>query len=172
MISILPINHKNTQRPSFQGRLQVLNQHNYTPLKARSVLEDRILKSQADNATKQGLFDKAIELYKKALDINPEDIETHLSLAKTYNYNKQYQLAIPHLEKYVDSKPDDIENITLLGECYKKAGKFSKAIEKFNKALLVEPNYDYAKNEDVFQIRRHDGNGSITAAFSQPVSHD
>ena len=145
MISILPINHKNTQRASFQGRLQVLNQHNYTPLKARSVLEDRILKSQADNATKQGLFDKAIELYKKALDINPEDIETHLSLAKTYNYNKQYQLAIPHLEKYVDSKPDDIENITLLGECYKKAGKFSKAIEKFNKALLVEPNYDYAK---------------------------
>ena len=39
-------------------------------------------------------------------------------------------------------------------------------------AFIASKAFDYAKNEDVFQIRRHDGNGSITAAFSQPVSHD
>ncbi|MBS4760827.1 MAG: tetratricopeptide repeat protein [Clostridium sp.] len=145
MLSISPAQNVNNKKTSFGKKLQVLNSNSYVPIKARSVLEDRVFKSQADTAMKEGHFEKAIELYHKALAVNPDDIELHLSIAKTYNFNKQYNNAIFHLEKYVSLKPDDIENITLLGECYKKSGKFSQAIEKFNKALLIEPNYDYAR---------------------------
>ena len=76
---------------------------------------------------------------------SPDDSEVNLSLAKTYTYNNQYKQAIPHLENYLKARPDDIENITLLGECCKKSGMFSKSIEHFNKALAIEPSYDYAR---------------------------
>lgn len=92
-----------------------------------------------------GVFDKAIELYEKALQINPNDADVHLNLAKTYSYSNRYREAIPHLEAYIKVRPDDIENMTLLGECYKKSGMFSKSMEYFNRALSIEPNYDYAK---------------------------
>lgn len=102
-------------------------------------------KQEGDEYMKNGLFDKAIEAYQKSLEVNPANIDTHLSLAKTYNFNNQYKEAIPHLEMYIKANPDDVENITLLGECCKKSGMFSKSIEYFNKALSIEPKYDYAK---------------------------
>ncbi len=145
MISLSASKNKNISLPSFGAKLQVLNAYNYSPLNARSVSQNDVVKSQADTAMKQGSFDKAINLYKRSLELSPESIETHLSIAKTYNFNKQPELAIPHLEKYTAQKPEDIENLTLLGECYKKSGKFSQAIAKFNQALAIEPGYDYAK---------------------------
>lgn len=103
------------------------------------------VKAKADEYMNNGNFDKAIELYKKALKVSPYDAKVHLNLAKTYTYNNQPKLAIPHLETYVNMNPDDLENMTLLGECYKKSGMFSKSMEYFNKVLSVEPHYDYAK---------------------------
>ena len=100
---------------------------------------------KADEFLKNGNFDKAIEYYKAVLAQSPDDSEVNLSLAKTYTYNNQYKQAIPHLENYLKARPDDIENITLLGECCKKSGMFSKSIEHFNKALAIEPSYDYAR---------------------------
>ena len=109
------------------------------------VLRDFPLKMKADEFLKNGNFDKAIEYYKAVLAQSPDDSEVNLSLAKTYTYNNQYKQAIPHLENYLKARPDDIENITLLGECCKKSGMFSKSIEHFNKALAIEPSYDYAR---------------------------
>ena len=126
---IFPItNNINTQKNSFRGSLV-----------------NNSLKTKADTYMNDGVFDKAIELYEKALQINPNDADVHLNLAKTYSYSNRYREAIPHLEAYIKVRPDDIENMTLLGECYKKSGMFSKSMEYFNRALSIEPNYDYAK---------------------------
>lgn len=126
---IFPItNNINTQKNSFRGSLV-----------------NNSLKTKADTYMNDGVFDKAIELYEKALQINPNDADVHLNLAKTYSYSSRYREAIPHLEAYIKVRPDDIENMTLLGECYKKSGMFSKSMEYFNRALSIEPNYDYAK---------------------------
>lgn len=132
----------NKAKPSFGAKLTVLN--GSSP-KARMVGSEESVKNRADEYLKQGNFDNAATLYKQTLEYNPENLDVHLSIAKTYNYNNQYKEAIPHLEKFVKSKPEDIENITLLGECYKKSGMFSQAEKCFKDALVVEPNYDYAK---------------------------
>lgn len=128
MISLLTTNNLNVHKQPFHGSVAS------TPAKAR-----------ADEYMKDGRYDKAIELYKEALKIDYSDVDTHLNLGKTYNYNNQYKEAIPHIEQYLKANPDDIENITLLGECCKKSGMFSKSIEYFKKALNIEPHYDYAK---------------------------
>lgn len=131
MISLIS-NSNIYNQPSFGAKLSV-------------VLSSNPLKMKADEFLKNGNFDKAIEYYKAVLAQSPDDSEVNLSLAKTYTYNNQYKQAIPHLENYLKARPDDIENITLLGECCKKSGMFSKSIEHFNKALAIEPSYDYAR---------------------------
>lgn len=131
MISLIS-NSKIYNQPSFGAKLSV-------------VLSSNPLKMKADEFLKNGNFDKAIEYYKAVLAQSPDDSEVNLSLAKTYTYNNQYKQAIPHLENYLKARPDDIENITLLGECCKKSGMFAKSIEHFNKALAIEPSYDYAR---------------------------
>ena len=128
MISLIPVNNINIHKQQFKG-----------------TLVDDSIKLQADDCLQNGLFDKAIELYKKALAVNPNNIPARLNIAKAYSYNNQFKEAVPHLEIYIKSNPSDIENITFLGECLKKSGKFSKSIEYFNKALSIEPNYDYAR---------------------------
>lgn len=129
-------------KPSFKGRLTVLNS---SQPRSYSAYSSSYLKSKADEYMQNGNFERAIEYYQSALNSDPYNTDIHLNLAKTYGFNNQYKEAIPHLQAYLNRNPEDIENITLLGENYKKAGMFSKAIECFNKALGIEPNYDYAK---------------------------
>ena len=117
----------------------------YPAVKARTVYYNDFAKKKADECLSNGDFEKAVQYYKQALNNNPENADIHLNIAKTYNYSARYKDAIPHLEKYLLQNPDDIENITLLGECYKKSGMLSKSMEYFNKALEIEPHYDYAR---------------------------
>ena len=128
--------------PSFGAKLQVLNS---SKPKYISDPDNDIDREKGDEYLKTGEFNKAAQFYRASLDITPNNPETHLHLAKTYSLNRQYKEAIPHLEQYLKSNENDIENITLLGECYKKSGMFSKAIECFNRALAIEPKYDYAR---------------------------
>lgn len=125
--------------------LKISNSINISPLNFGSSLVENRTVAKADDYLKNGYFDKAIDLYEKVIQHNPSNIDARLSLAKSYSYNNQYKEAIPHLEEYLKVKSNDLENITFLGECYKKIGKFSKSMEYFNRALSLEPNYDYAK---------------------------
>ena len=129
-------------RPSFRAKLTVLN--NSQP-QIYGGYSSSYLKSKADEYLQNGNFERAIAYYKSALNADPYNADIHLNLAKTYGFNSQYKEAIPHLQAYLGKNPEDIENITLLGENYKKAGLYAKAIECFNRALGIEPNYDYAK---------------------------
>jgi len=125
---------------NFKAKLTVL----ISSPKAVSI-EDEAVLNDAMKELQNGNFDTAISFYNQYLCKNPDDADTNLNIAKAYTYKEQYALAIPHLEKYLKFNNSDIEHITMLGECYKKTGMYSKAIEYFNKALVIEPNYDYAK---------------------------
>lgn len=138
---ISSINTQNTNT-AFKAKLSVLNNQ---CIKARSINSDEDYKQSANNYMQNGNFDKAIELYQKALQQNPDDNQANLNIAKTYTFNNQHKEAIPYLQKYLDKAPKDIENITLLGECYKNAKEYSNAVDTFNRALSIEPEYDYAK---------------------------
>ena len=127
--------------PGFHAQLTVQNPQ--AP-KARAVYND-FAKTKADECVNNGDFEKAILYYKQSLQNNPQNADAHLNIAKSYNYSALYKEAIPHLEAYLSQNPQDIENITLLGECYKKSGMLSKSMEYFNKALEIEPHYDYAR---------------------------
>ena len=141
MISVIS-QQNNRSNVNFGAKLTVIGSQ--TP-KARSVSYNDYARTKADEYMNNGHYDKAVEYYKQSLSVNPQNYDTHLNLAKTYTYNNQYDKAVSHLRTYLDANPDDIENITLLGECYKKIGKLSDAQDCFNRALSIEPHYDYAR---------------------------
>lgn len=114
-------------------------------LAALKMSQDDKLKLQADEASKEGFFERAIELYEKALEINPKNTSVYVPLAKTYKYNNDFKNAIKYFEKALSVEPNDIENRTLLGECYKNNGQYSKAKLQFEQVLGQRPNYDFAK---------------------------
>ncbi len=139
---ITNLNAYTNTRPSFKAKLTVLNSNSPQITGGYS---SSYLKEKADEYLQNGNFERAIEYYKSALNSDPYNADIHLNLAKTYGFSSRYKEAIPHLQAYLNRYPQDIENITLLGENYKKAGMYAKAIECFNSALGIEPNYDYAK---------------------------
>lgn len=165
-------NHNNFNNINFGSKLTVLGSQ--AP-KARSVAYKDYARTKADEYMNNGNYDRAIEYYKQSLSVNPENYDTHLNLAKTYTYNNQYDKAVTHLQTYLGANPDDIENITLLGECYKKTGKLSDAQECFNRALSIEPHYDYARRNlldtENLKLSLIDPNRAANERYSDAVNN-
>jgi tetratricopeptide (TPR) repeat protein len=93
-------------------------------------------------------FEKAIENYKKCLEIEPDDKDAKHNLSITYRYYGIYYLeqkkdipnAIRCLEEVYKYKPDDIESIRMLGLAAGLKGDHSKAIEHLTKVIQKLPN--------------------------------
>lgn len=112
---------------------------------ANSMSPDEKFTMQGDEMMKEGHFDSAINLYRQALQINPDNYDANLNLAKTYKYKNDDKSSIPYFEKSAALAPQDLEVLTLLGEAYKNSGYYDKAERQFRKVLDIDPAYDYAR---------------------------
>ena len=85
-------------------------------------------------------YDKAINSFKKAVELNPNDYLNWHWLGTSYNDNKQYLDAINSLKKAVELNPDDEDSWYWLGYSYNQNGQYSEAIESLLKAVELNPN--------------------------------
>ena len=102
----------------------------------------------------------ALSFYKKALSISPDNTETHLKLARTYeqlnDFNaslKEYDYALKSSEekedilnslekiwqKKVDEFPKDAEAHANLGVVYQKQKRYAEALTEYQKAQVLNP---------------------------------
>jgi predicted Zn-dependent protease len=81
--------------------------------------------------------------YKKALELDPTDDTTRLSLAKALASYDQLGEALPYLLDYTRSEPADFEGCELLGRVYREQGRFDGAVEAPRRAVELKPrSYD------------------------------
>ena len=83
--------------------------------------------------------DEAIENYKKAIKLNPKNIQANFGLAKVYYSQRKYAIARELLEDLI-GYTKDAEILNLLGTVYQKLKEFDKAIGIFNNLVSLYPD--------------------------------
>ncbi|MCF7895283.1 MAG: tetratricopeptide repeat protein [Candidatus Omnitrophica bacterium] len=88
----------------------------------------------------KGRYQKAIDLYKKALNINLNSPRTWYKLGRTYIELKNYQKAINCYRQVLEIDPGSIIVLNDLGWIYEVIGDYQKSIKYFQKYLKYNPD--------------------------------
>ena len=87
----------------------------------------------------EGRYDEALENYKKAYQLDPEDSGVAFRLGNTYFELTRYREAVEFLRKAKEAFSDDIEIIKKLAESYSELGQYEKAIEEYKSIIKIIP---------------------------------
>jgi tetratricopeptide (TPR) repeat protein len=97
----------------------------------------------AQSLDKQRRYHDAIVQLQHALEIEPDNVNTHLLLGYSCYHTRNYSDAIGELEKIpVEFRSVDIDNI--MGYSYMQLKRFPNAIAQFDKVLLQKPTDEMA----------------------------
>jgi tetratricopeptide (TPR) repeat protein len=116
---------------------------------------------EADNHKQ---LDKAIEEYKKALELKPDWAVVHFRLAMDYNKEGRTDDAIAHWAQAVRYDPQFYKAYDLLAAAYRRQGNLEKAIEAYSGLLKYPPaqlgahyqmGFSYAELGDRQKAREH-----------------
>jgi Flp pilus assembly protein TadD len=88
----------------------------------------------------------AERMYRKALEINPNNAEVHSNLGVVLAARKRGDEAVAHYRKALEIKPDYANAHYNLGVLLAKIERVDEAIDHFQKALEINPDYAEAHN--------------------------
>ena len=87
-----------------------------------------------------GDHEKARHFLQKAIELNPDSIETHYSLACYYAIQNQYSEAIDELDYVINNSNQDHRYYTFRGRIWGKLKNTKNAIIDFSKAIDINPS--------------------------------
>ena len=99
-----------------------------------------IYQGQANQLYQEGKLDEAIEIYKKAQDLEPDDSAIPLMLGITYEDKGLLDRANDYFERARLLSSQEIDFYNSRGMIYLQTGKLDKAILDAKKALEIAPN--------------------------------
>ena len=91
--------------------------------------------------SKLNQLDKAIPLYRRALEIDPDLAQPHINLGEALERQNQIEEAAEHYRTALQIKPDLPEAHYNMGAILAKQGKTGEAIQFYQKALKIRPHY-------------------------------
>jgi TolB-like protein/Tfp pilus assembly protein PilF len=103
---------------------------------------------------------RAEELARKALLIDPENIDAHRLLSKVHNVLLQYDRALVEIDRALALNPSDAESHSQRGSILLWTGRLKEAITAFETAFALNPNLSASSALDLglayYTARRHD----------------
>lgn len=84
--------------------------------------------------------EKAMEVYKKALEESPNDKDLLFNLGRLYLNRENYEKAIESLDKVLEQDPNDFYGNMGMANSYLKMEEFEKAIPYYEKAVEIKPD--------------------------------
>ncbi len=91
--------------------------------------------------SKLGRHQDAIEAFKQAIIIKPDDSDVQYTLGNAYGKLGRYQDAIEAFKQAIRIKPDYSDVYYNLGLTYGKLGCYQEATEAFKQAIRLKPDY-------------------------------
>jgi len=104
----------------------------------------------------KGMYDKEIEEYNKALELDPNYGSALNSIAYAYSDMGNFDKAIEYFKKYASVSPGDANPLDSLAELYFRIGRLDEAIAKYKETLEVKPDFfqTYWKVGYVYALRQ------------------
>lgn len=125
-------------------KLSLESTHNRKNFSAGVNATSEKLANDGKNLLMANRYDEAINKFQASLKADNSNLQAHFDMARAYTYKKDYKNAVLAYNNYLGQKPDDFEAITMQGECYKSLGLYKQAQNNFQKAIKLNPKYDYA----------------------------
>ncbi|HIE43751.1 MAG TPA: tetratricopeptide repeat protein, partial [Candidatus Omnitrophica bacterium] len=95
---------------------------------------------------KAGKIDKAMQLFMRAITINPYYVEAYNNLGLVYRSTGRMEEAIIMFKKVIEINPGYPQVYNNLGLVYRSIGKVEEAIVMFKRAIEINPDYADAYN--------------------------
>ncbi len=87
-----------------------------------------------------GNLTEAIESYKQAIRIDPDDALAHYNLGVAYGELGRLAEAIESYQQAIRIDPDDVDAYINLGVAYGESGNLTEAIESYKQAIRIDPD--------------------------------
>lgn len=84
------------------------------------------------------IISSAVESYRTAIDVDPNDFRAYYGLAAVYEISQMYNFALYYYIKAAKSKSNDSRMFTALGMTYEKLDKKIEAIKCYEKAIIFK----------------------------------
>ena len=118
---------------------------------------------------------QAAQLYQKALDIAPNDIDALLGYAHLIDRQEQFEEAIRLYLQVTSRYPDHARAYNDLGLCYARQGMLAEAVESLERAVVLQPQRKLYRNNIatvLVEIQRTDeALNHLTAVYGKAVAH-
>lgn len=82
----------------------------------------------------QKLYPQAVGAYKKAVDLDHDNLDAMRGLAQNLLNNNQQDAALEQLKQIADADPHDAHTLMSMAEIYRRQGKFDEALDALKKA--------------------------------------
>lgn len=89
---------------------------------------------------KRKKYAEAIDAFRKADTLKPDNIWNNRHLATCYRLNRDYQSALNYYKKVEEAMPDDTNVTFYIGSCLAELGKYDDALNYFFKLDFMESN--------------------------------
>ena len=94
----------------------------------------------------RGKVNKAEEIYKKIINIDPNNIISLNNLGSILNTKENFEKSLNFLSRALEIKPDYADALNNKGNCLKGLNRFDEAIKYYKKALIIKPDFVGALN--------------------------
>ena len=113
---------------------EIINNKDY-----QDTLGTDVLSNIGDKLQDQGNYMLSIDVYNKALRIDPDDVNALEGIGLSLNQLGNYTQAIPYFDKALKLDPNHIWSLTNKGWALNELGNYTQAIPYFDKALKLDP---------------------------------
>ncbi|MEZ2280543.1 MAG: tetratricopeptide repeat protein [Microcoleus sp.] len=94
-----------------------------------------------NHLVEQDKFDRAIECYSRAIQIDPQLLIAYHNLGEVLFREKRWEEAIANYRKVIKINPDSFESYHSLGKIWAAQGELDRAISCYQKSIEINPKY-------------------------------
>lgn len=119
---------------------------NTQPIDDAAIRASKDFYRDAENFYKQKKYDRAIETYTRAIQLNPNDYALYNNRGAAFYATGEFQKAIADYTKALELNPYHFSAYNNRGVVYQEIGSIEQAIADFRKALELDPENKMAKD--------------------------